>query len=373
MSRIVLVMRLLADRHGGAERVFGDLANLLDGAGHQVIVAHYDARSGALPRFAPGIERVNLRAGATAGRLALGRRAHFTARLAALFRAQRPDLVISFLPPANTPALLAGRLTGTRVVPTNHNVPEQDYRSRERWSQSPIDRRLRLAALRFATRIHVLFPSFAAWFPPALREKIVAIPNGVSPEIWTAWSSAPRRREIVAAGRLAPVKAYATLIDAWALIAARHPDWSVVIAGDGPEAPALRAQIVERGVAASCRLAGRVPDIARLFLEAEIMAHPARFEGFGLAVAEAIACGAPPVAFADCAGVNEIVKDDENGLLVDRAGGAAALAAGLERLIDDAALRERLRAAGRASIATYAPDAFRDRWLALVDEVAAAR
>jgi glycosyltransferase involved in cell wall biosynthesis len=182
-----------------------------------------------------------------------------------------------------------------------------------------------------------------------------------------------RSKVILGVGRLAPVKNYLALLEAWAMIAKKHPDWSVKIYGVGPQRRELETRSAELGVGQSFLLMGHSSEMRAAYLDAEILAHPALFEGFGLSVAEALACGLPVVAFADCAGTNEFVRDGDNGLLVDRAGGPAALADALDRLISDQALRLAIRERAPRSIEPYSLEAFRDRWVALIDEVVAER
>ena len=100
-----------------------------------------------------------------------------------------------------------------------------------------------------------------------------------------------------------------------------------------------------------------------------IFCHPAEFEGFGLAPAEALALKMPVVAFADCPGVNQFVVDGVNGILVDRAGGAEALAEALEKLIADDELRRRLGENGPASVASFTEEHFADAWVELIERV----
>jgi hypothetical protein len=91
-------------------------------------------------------------------------------------------------------------------------------------------------------------------------------------------------------------------------------------------------------------------------------------EGFGMVVPEAFQFALPVVGFAACPGVNALVKDGENGLLVDEMT-PEALAAGLARLMEDAALRARLGQAGKASLAELAPERVYQAWDALLAEV----
>ncbi len=395
-GHVMMVIRLLNGRAGGAERLFCDVSNLIADAGYDVTVVTCDSSDKPVPyRLSPKITRLNLW-GRPARRAPwylaldslakgypkvpllapadwLAKNLYFLRRLHAVARDMRPDAMISFMPPANTPTLIAGWLAGAKVMPTNHNVPEHDYRSPIRWDQNPIDKALRLASLRTATKVHVLFPTFGEWFPAHLQDKIVAIPNAVSPDFMTPQAARPRRKEIVGVGRLTDVKNYGVLIEAWALLASRFPDWSVKIFGHGPQRKLLQARIDELGLGRSVRLMGNSNEIKQVYLESELLCHPALFEGFGLSVAEALACGVPVVAFADCPGVNEFVHDGDNGIMVDRAGGPRALAAGLERAITDGALRERLRARGPSSLDGFSPEIFRDNWLRVVDEIVGQR
>lgn len=394
-AKVYLVIRLLGGRSGGAERLFCEMANMLADENYDVTCIYCDSskeppfyplshrvtrlnlwgktpRQGLLYRALDGVAKGYPKSKAYAPADWLARNLYFVRRLHVTLTHGKPDVVISFLPPANTPALLAGVTSGAPVIPTNHNVPEEDYRSELRWDQNPVDRMLRFWALNSAERVHVLFPTFAEWFPKHIRDKIVVVTNYVSPEFDQVNDApVPRRKEVVAVGRLAPVKNYMALVEAWAKVAKKHPDWSVRIFGEGPQRAALAARIRELGVERSVHLMGHTREIKDAYLAAEILCHPAIHEGFGLTVAEALACGLPVVAFSDCAGVNEFVRDGENGLMVDRAEGADGLAKALDRLISDSSLRAKIRAACRPSVDAFSQRAFRDRWTTVIDEVAA--
>ena len=154
----------------------------------------------------------------------------------------------------------------------------------------------------------------------------VVIPNGVRvPEEVAAPAEPP---EVLYVGRLSPEKNVDTLVEALG-------DLNLVVAGDGP----LR----ERVPAAL----GAVPhaEVERLLERASVVVAPCEREGFGLAAAEAMAFGRPVVAAAGGA-LLELVADEETGVLVPPRD-APALRAAVERLLADAALRERLGGAAR--------------------------
>lgn len=394
-AKVYLVIRLLGGRSGGAERLFCEMANMLAEENYDVTCVYCDSskeppfypishrvtrlnlwgktpRKGVVYRALDGVAKGYKQSRALAPADWLARNLYFVRRLHVALSHGQPDVVISFLPPANTPALLAGMTSGAPVIPTNHNVPEEDYRSDKRWDQNPVDRMLRFWTLNSAERVHVLFPTFAEWFPKRIQDKVVVVTNYVSPEFDNVdESEARRRKEVVAVGRLAPVKNYMALVEAWGTLAKKHPDWSVRIFGEGPQRAALAARIRELGIGGSVHLMGHTREIKDAYLSAEILCHPAIHEGFGLTVAEALASGLPVVAFSDCAGVNEFVHDGVNGLMVNRAEGTKGLADALDRLITDTSLRTKIRGASRESVAAFSQRAFRDRWTTIIDEVAA--
>ena len=127
--------------------------------------------------------------------------------------------------------------------------------------------------------------------------------------------------------------------------------WRAVLAGDGPLAAPLREQAEALGIAERVRFAGHLPHagVAELMRQSEIFVMPSREESFGVAAAEASACGLPVVSTA-VGGVPEVVLDGETGLLV-APDDPNALAAALTLLARDPDLRRRLGAAGRAYVA----------------------
>jgi glycosyltransferase involved in cell wall biosynthesis len=148
---------------------------------------------------------------------------------------------------------------------------------------------------------------------------------------------------VIMVGRLAAPKDPVTLVRA--LAGVRRASFTATIVGDGPDRPAVEAEIRAAGLEGVVELAGERHDVPRLLADAEVFVLSSRSEGAPLSVLEAMAAGLPVVASA-VGGVPEIVADGATGLLVPP-GNVAALAAALEQLLADAALRRRLGAAGR--------------------------
>jgi glycosyltransferase involved in cell wall biosynthesis len=170
---------------------------------------------------------------------------------------------------------------------------------------------------------------------------VLTIHNGV-PDERLAAVDRPRPGPLVGAiGRLERQKGFDLLIRALAEI----EDASLVLVGDGSERPML--EDLAESVGVTDRVLWRDwADDARSYLGAfDVFALPSRFEGFPLALLEALLARSAVVA-TDVGGVSEIVRDGENGLLVP-AEDPKALAGAIRRLLAESDLRQRLGEQGR--------------------------
>jgi glycosyltransferase involved in cell wall biosynthesis len=141
------------------------------------------------------------------------------------------------------------------------------------------------------------------------------------------------------------------LLEALALLRDR-PGWRLTVV-DRPNAFLVPKLSDELGIIDRVRLTGRVSveQLVGLYNEAEVLVSPSLYEGFGLPAAEAMACGTPVLA-TTAGAFPEVIEDGVSGLLVPPRD-ARALAAGIERLLDDTTLRRRLAEEGRRRIAGH--------------------
>jgi len=157
------------------------------------------------------------------------------------------------------------------------------------------------------------------------------------------------RPYVFALGAASSRKNHATLLRAWERLDRGVGDIELVIAGpSGLAFSDLREQVP---LPANVRYLGPVPDedLPALYAGASAFAYPSLYEGFGLPLLEAMACGTP-VLTSDRTAMPETAG--EAAVLVDPHD-VEAVAAGLERLLTDAELRTRLRAAGLSRVAGY--------------------
>lgn len=172
--------------------------------------------------------------------------------------------------------------------------------------------------------------------------QIDVVHNGLGRAFRVGGSKSPQP-SIVAVGRLVPVKRHDLLIRAAAVARRSVPDLTLTIVGEGYERERLYAVIAELGAEPWVRLVGRVSeeDLVPLYQEAWVAASASAREGWGLSLTEAAACGTPAVA-SRIAGHSDAVHDGVSGLLVPSR--ADDLGAALARVLQDDALRSRLRA-----------------------------
>ena len=276
--------------------------------------------------------------------------------LARLVRAVSADVVHTHLVHADVYGGVAAKLRGAKLVSTKHN-----------------DDPFRLGAFRHVERGLARLSSRIVTITDALRDfnvdrvgidaaKIETIHYGLD-ELPEAWGVNPPddvpgdARVLLSVARLTKQKGIDIAIRALPLL----PDDTVlVVLGEGPERESLEALAQEVGVAGRVHLLGRVPDVSAWLRRSALLVHPARWEGFGLGVLEAMLAGLPVVA-SRVSSLPELVVDGETGVLV-QPDDPSALALGIGRALEQPELGPagRQRARREFSVARMA-----DRTVAL--------
>lgn len=284
-------------------------------------------------------------------------------RVAALRRvlgATRPHVVFSFLTKTNVLTLLATDPSTTPVIISERSVPAlQPF--------GPIWTRLRARLYPRAFSLVTMTEQALADFPPEQRPRGRAIPNAIA----VPRGLRPHRdgRTVVAVGRLVAVKGFDLLLEAFARVAPAHPEWRLVIWGEGELRGSLERQRDALGLAGRVELPGVSPQPGGWVATGDVFVLSSRFEGWGLALAEAMAAGLPVAAFDCPVGPAQMIRDGADGLLVPPEA-VGALAAALDRLLSDADLRARLAGAGRKSAARFAPERVLMQWDEVLAEAA---
>ena len=177
-----------------------------------------------------------------------------------------------------------------------------------------------------------------------------------------------KERCVIAVGRYVYQKGFDLLLQAWSKIEKLYPDWQLVIFGDGDRTP-YEKQMKTFGVDAKrCHLNGPTPNIQQEYVNSSIFVFSSRFEGFGMVLVEAMACGLPVVSFDCPCGPKDIVRDGEDGLLVEN-GNIDLLASSLSRLMNDETLRQSMSKAGLKNVQRFNIEQIAEQWRLLFESL----
>jgi glycosyltransferase involved in cell wall biosynthesis len=204
----------------------------------------------------------------------------------------------------------------------------------------------------------------------AAAPRVEAIPNplpgGHRPK------STRESRVVTMAARLVKDKQADHAIRAFAQVAREHPDWTLRIFGEGPQAGPARKLVDALELQDHVQIVGPSPHMPEEWAKASVAVHPASVEPFGLVLIEALAAGVPVVTY-DCPnGPAEIITHGEDGFLVSP-GDVDGLATSLSKLIEDRELRETLGRAALRAAERFEPERVMARWERLYGELLAGR
>lgn len=346
---------------GGAERLVTALADRYVGDGLQVMLVRFHGEAELRPNDPRvGLENLDMRRSPLGVLVAMW-------RFRRLIRAFRPDVVNSHLVHANILTRLLRLVTPMpRLVSSAHNTNEEG--------------RGRMLAYRLTDRLADISTNVSGEAVAAFEQqggvkpgRMLAIHNGIDTDsfVFDPAARAHVRSELgleestpllLAVGRLWAQKDYPNLLRAFAgLRAGAAPQLAIV--GDGPLRKELDALAESLGVRERVRFLGVRHDVPALMSACDLFVLSSAWEGFGLVVAEAMACGRMVVA-TDCGGVREVVGDA--GFLVPpRDAQAVTEAMGRALRLPDEQRKRLGIAARKRVVARYSLEAMAQKYLAV--------
>lgn len=301
------------------------------------------------------------------------RRLLFNLQLPALLRALPYDLVVGFDIDGFAVAGRAGPpyVCSVKGVIAEELLHERGAVRRLLWSLSRLERRnARRAPLVLTTSDYCRRRIGQHYGVPPTKVRLV--PEGIDLARWRRLLAAPGGPEregqtILCVARQYPRKHVADLLRAFASVRRTFPAARLVLIGDGPEHPRLRALAERLDLGASARLLGGLPDddeVVSWYRRAGIFCLPSVQEGFGIVFLEAMAAGLPIVA-SSAAAIPEVVPDGRAGTLAPP-GDVGALAAALADLLASPQRRRAYGDAGAEHVVRYDWDNVAGQFLAAV-------
>lgn len=321
-------------RGGGAERVVADMSAWWIECGYKVsVVTQADADTDVYD-LDPRVQRHVLgTAGDSGGRLrGLWANLWRLIRLRRVLKREKPTVVLGMMTTSSVLAVIAAWHLRCRVIATEHTHPPTQH-------LPAVWQRLRRWAYPRAYAVVTLTEGTADWvstYVPGSR--LITIPNAVR---WPLDDAEPAveppkragRQCLLAVGRLHPVKGFDRLIDAFASISGRFPDWDLYILGEGDSRAGLEQKIHDLELTQRILMPGRVGNIGQWYQASDLYVLSSRTEGLSNTLLEAMAAGVAPVA-VDCdTGPRAIIRDGIDGVLVSPPDDIDALAAHLSDLM----------------------------------------
>lgn len=195
---------------------------------------------------------------------------------------------------------------------------------------------------------------------------VVAIPDPMA--FYPEEKSSMTEKRVIAVGRYEYQKGFDLLIHAWAEVEKRCPDWQLAVYGHGNRTE-YEKLLEELGIdKARCHLNGPTNNIQSEYLKSSIFAFSSRYEGFGMVLVEAMACGIPVVSFDCPCGPKDIIRNGEDGFLVET-GNVDEFAKALMSMINDFGRRETMAANARRNVQRFKMEEIAKQWQCVFDQL----
>lgn len=377
MKTILLTdFSLVVNGMGGAERVLCNMANFLCDAGYGVVVVCSEKKEGKTfyelngrVKFynigvdvEPNIVFKVIRKVLRRFKIDYGyifNKDSIKNKLKNIIILEKPDIIINSFP-----------IHLSYINAVKGNIPViQMLHSSSAWLKNEIikDSTI-LTELKKINVLQVLLPSYKADLINLGLNKLVCIPNAVKQEQVTSNYNS----NVIYLSRYDQDKQIHLLIDSFALVVKKNPNWKLYVYGDiwpwsKDYKKKLREKIANYGIEASVFLGSRIDNPVCFLMNASICAFPSKFEGFPLALAEAMSIGLPCIGYKSCSGVNELIVNGENGFLVED--GVREFADKLEFLMKNKEEVVKMGKKGKDLIKSYDYKIVYQRWIDLIEWV----
>jgi glycosyltransferase involved in cell wall biosynthesis len=187
----------------------------------------------------------------------------------------------------------------------------------------------------------------------------VVIPNPLS--FYPETQSTLTNKTVIAVGKHTHQKGFDRLLHSWATIVQTQPEWTLEMYGNFDEQHSLQHLAKQLNIENSVRFFEPDPDIATRFLAAAVFAFSSRFEGFGMVLIEAMACGVPCVSYDCPCGPSDIIRSGEDGFLVPN-NETEVFTQQLLQLIENHPLRSQMGAQAKINVQRYLPEVVLKQW-----------
>ena len=255
------------------------------------------------------------------------------------------------------------------IINSTNGRPDYDYTSIVNYKSEIEKTSLRKSFLQ-ADGIQILFDSYHKFLPQEYQGLAQTIPNPIDQRPDFGLVEHKKKKDRYKIINLASLntscKQQHLAIKVFAAIKDQYPDWDLEFWGTGEDYAMLTALIQQYSLSDRVFLMGFTDRPEQILLQSDIFLFLSKYEGFPLALGEAMAAGLPCIGLADCSGVNELIIDQKTGFLVSNLSEAENV---LKSLISNACLRAELGQAGHERMKNYQEQRVFKGWEALIQRV----
>lgn len=357
--KILIAYRAIDNIAGGVERISIALMNDLVRRGHEIHFFTLDPENAkSFYPMDPKITWHKLSIGDPAQKASLGIKLKRFSAGRKLIKSIRPDVIAAFQD---------GAFLQMRAYSLGLDIPvvlaERIAPSHFRRREDGRNKALTFFLYRFADKITVQSENYISHYPKSLQKKITVIPNPVEPrqDLANPAGTPGEPKALLCVGRICHQKNQAALVEAFARLHENFSDWKLVLAG-GEEDKKVRALVKKLQIEDKVIFLGAVKDVGAVYQKSHLFCLPSRWEGFPNALAEALSYGLPSIGYANCDGVNTLIRHLENGLLAAGNGNVQSLQTMLSAAMEDDGARAAMGIKAAQSVRAFAPRVIFNRW-----------
>ena len=347
---------------GGAERVFVNLAEYFLNQDYQVLMVTQYLKEDEY-ELLPGIDRVI--SDITPQETTDSRIVNFWRRLLKLHRIwkqEKPDLVLSCAGKNNFMTIVSTMFTKTKPIVSVVGEAKEEY---------PGKLMLMLANLLFPYAAGVVLQTerSRSFFSKRVGKTAVILPNSLNPLFIRPAFQGEREKRIVSVGRMDANKNHEMMIRAFAKLAAKYPEYTLIIYGEGELRSHLEKLIDSLELSDKVLLPGVILNVADEIEKTSLFLLTSYSEGVSNALIEAMALGLPVIATdVPSGGTVELIEHGKNGWIIP-VGDETALEKAMDKLLSDRELAESLGVQARKLQERFAPERVNRQWQAYFESL----